>query len=64
VATTLLYHRDPLLLSFSARVAAHRSFAGKPSLVLEKTALYPEAGGQMADRGTLGRARVARIAAG
>jgi alanyl-tRNA synthetase len=53
MATTLLYHRDPLLLSFSSVVVAHASFAGRPSCVLAETAFYPEAGGQMADRGAL-----------
>jgi alanyl-tRNA synthetase len=54
MATTLLYHRDPLLLSFTATVVAHATHGGRPSLVLQETAFYPEAGGQMADRGTLG----------
>jgi alanyl-tRNA synthetase len=51
--TKLLYHHDSLLLSFRARVAAHAAYAGAPSLVLDETAFYPEAGGQMADRGAL-----------
>lgn len=54
MATTLLYHRDPLLLAFDARVVAHATHAGRASVVLDETAFYPEAGGQMADRGTLG----------
>jgi alanyl-tRNA synthetase len=54
MATTLLYHRDPLLLSFAGVVAAHGTFGGRSSLLLHETAFYPEAGGQMADRGTLG----------
>lgn len=59
MATTLLYHRDPMLLAFDARVVAHASHAGRPSVVLDETAFYPEAGGQMADRGVLaGRAIV------
>jgi alanyl-tRNA synthetase len=54
MATELLYHRDPLLLSFSSVVVAHGQHAGRASLVLGATAFYPEAGGQMADRGVLG----------
>lgn len=53
MATTLLYHRDPLLLSFTSTVVAHATHADRPSVVLAETAFYPEAGGQMADRGTV-----------
>lgn len=51
--TERLYHQDPLLLGFDARVLAHATWNGAPSLVLDRTAFYPEAGGQMADRGVL-----------
>lgn len=53
MATTLLYHRDPLLLTFESRVVAHGTHGSRPSLILEATAFYPESGGQMADHGTL-----------
>jgi len=52
-ATTRLYHDDPLLLAFEARVVGHGNWQGKPSLWLDRTAFYPESGGQMADRGSL-----------
>ena len=52
-ATERLYHHDPLLLSFTARVIEHDAWQGRPSVVLDRSAFYPEAGGQMADRGTL-----------
>lgn len=52
-ATKRLYFDDPLLARFEASVVAHAKLGGWPSLILDKTALYPEAGGQMADRGKL-----------
>lgn len=52
--TERLYFRDPFLCQFTARVVGHGTWKGAPSLVLDQTAFYPEAGGQMADRGALG----------
>ena len=57
-ATPRLYFDDPLLFRFDARVTSHATFADKPSLLLDRTAFYPEAGGQMADVGTLSGASV------
>jgi alanyl-tRNA synthetase len=53
VATARLYLDDPLLASFEATVIAHAHHHGRASLVLDRSAFYPESGGQMADRGTL-----------
>ncbi len=53
-----LYHEDPLLFTFRARVVEHATFGDKPSVILDRTAFYPESGGQMADRGTLGGATI------
>jgi alanyl-tRNA synthetase len=57
-STERLYHRDSLLLGFEASVLGHGSFGGRPSVILDQTAFYPEAGGQMADRGVLSGASV------
>ncbi|MFO0625986.1 MAG: alanine--tRNA ligase-related protein [Polyangiales bacterium] len=64
-ATTLLYHRDPHLLTFDGVVAAVEvDPAGRQVVVLRETAFYPEAGGQMADHGVLGGARVTDVQVG
>jgi alanyl-tRNA synthetase len=64
-ATTLLYHRDPHLLTFDGVVAAVEvDAAGRRVVVLHETAFYPEAGGQMADHGVLGGARVTDVQVG
>jgi alanyl-tRNA synthetase len=56
--TDRLYHHDAFLLEFSARVVANATWEGKPSVVLDRSAFYPESGGQMADRGALSGAPV------
>ncbi len=50
-ATRRLYWHDPLLLTFEAEVTQAAALGGRPALVFAETAFYPEAGGQMADRG-------------
>ncbi|OJT21399.1 alanyl-tRNA editing protein [Archangium sp. Cb G35] len=52
--TERLYYSDPFLFRFTGRVLAHGMWNGAPSVVLDRSAFYPEAGGQMADRGVLG----------
>jgi alanyl-tRNA synthetase len=44
-----LYFNDSLLLDFDAAIVAHH----KRGVVLDRTAFYPESGGQMGDQGTL-----------
>lgn len=56
--TRRLYHEDAYLRRFDATVVAHAAWKGKPAVVLDHTAFYPEAGGQLGDRGTLGDATV------
>jgi alanyl-tRNA synthetase len=56
--TERLYLSDPYLRSFRARVVEMRELEGKPAAVLDKSAFYPEGGGQPGDRGTLGGVRV------
>jgi alanyl-tRNA synthetase len=58
MATERLYYDAPLLCDFEAEVIAPASFEGRPSVLLDRTAFYPESGGQMADRGRLGGAAV------
>jgi len=51
--TRKLYHEDAYLTEFEASVIERRVVDGRPAIILDKTAFYPEAGGQSSDRGTL-----------
>jgi alanyl-tRNA synthetase len=51
--TKKLYFEDAYLTEFDARVIEMRESEGRPAIVLDRTAFYPEAGGQSSDRGTL-----------
>jgi alanyl-tRNA synthetase len=62
--TGRLYHDDSLLISFHARVAGHGNWQGAPSVLLDRSAFYPESGGQMADHGTLGGQAVVDVQVG
>lgn len=51
--TRRLYFDDPDILDFESVVVERTERDGRPALVLDRTAFYPESGGQPADRGTL-----------
>ncbi len=56
--TVRLYLDDPGLLRFDAQVVSARHHQGRPAAILDRTAFYPEGGGQPADRGRLGGVEV------
>lgn len=56
--TRRLYHDDAYTRRFDAQVVALTTHDARPAVVLDHTAFYPEAGGQLGDRGTLGAATV------
>jgi alanyl-tRNA synthetase len=59
--TERLYYEDPYLTTFSARVIAAGTLGSHAAVALDRTAFYPEGGGQPADWGTLGEVRVVDV---
>lgn len=53
MGTEKLYLDDSLLLDFEATVVATGDYEGRPSILLDRSAFYGEAGGQLGDRGRL-----------
>ena len=58
MTTERLYFADPWLFEFDARVVGHGQWQGRASVVLDRSAFYPESGGQLGDRGALADASV------
>ncbi len=56
--TEKLYYQDPFRHEFDARVLSCEQGKGGWNVILDRTAFYPEGGGQPADQGVLGGANV------
>ena len=56
-----LFYEDPFLVEFTARVLSCIPDKGSFAVTLDRTAFYPEGGGQSADHGTLGGAAVTDV---
>jgi alanyl-tRNA synthetase len=59
--TRRLYFEDAYLAEFDADVLERTERGGRPAVVLDRTAFYPESGGQPWDTGTLGGAAVLEV---
>lgn len=56
-----LYYADSYLRTFTALIVAHGAVGGRAAVALDRSAFYPEGGGQPADRGTLNGLAVADV---
>jgi len=59
--TKHLYYQDSYLTEFTANVLEQSLSGGKPAVVLDQTAFYPDSGGQPCDTGFLNGARVVAV---
>lgn len=57
--TERLYYADSYLRAFEATVVAHRDEGGRAAVALDRSAFYPEGGGQPGDTGALDACAVA-----
>lgn len=53
MTTDRLYYADSYVRHFTARVTERMLWDGRPAVALDRSAFYPEGGGQPGDRGTL-----------
>src|SRR5262245_14225556 len=58
-----LYYDDAYTTRFAASISRQGEHRGRPAVELEATYFYPESGGQEADRGRIGAARVVDVQA-
>ncbi|HKL74599.1 MAG TPA: DHHA1 domain-containing protein [Halanaerobiales bacterium] len=56
--TEKLYYKDSFLRNFKADIVSYKEEKGEYHLVLNKTAFYPEGGGQPADKGSVASSKV------
>ena len=56
--TEKIYYKDSHIFKFCATVLECRDTEKGPAVILDKTAFFPEGGGQQADTGSLGAAKV------
>ncbi len=59
--TEKLFYHDPYLLEFDASILENRPDGALHEIVLDRTCFFPGGGGQPADRGMLGAARIVEV---